>query len=535
MNAKRNLSGCNCLLESTRLFCNCVLISRSGSLVIAMLLAARPLPAAVYYVSGSGSDSNNGLATNAAFRTLVRGASGLNPGDTLMAMDGIYSNPDYNSAAPSQYVVFIKRSGTSNAWITIQNYAGATPQLVFNGQGGFGTSTNSYLIIKGFTITGNNDNCTLSNALAQTNAVPFYDGSGIGMSLAQHISILSNTISKCGGCGVTAIQCDYMTIEGNRIFSNAWYSPKEASGISMFQDLDSDTNTGYKMVIRGNLLYGNKCLVPPLNHTPLTDGNGIIIDSNQSSNYVGRTLVVNNISVCNGGSGIHTFHSSHVDMANNTSWHNCQVLTNYGEIYASYVSSDVNLFNNICVAAPGNPVNRTNVGNVGVAYNYNVYYGGNPPEVQGPQDLITDPLLINPQADPITGDFRVQLTSPAIDSGTNSPATPTNDFRGLARPVGAGPDRGAYEAANVTQVQVTTTNNAGQVYPALVYTRWQDPSGSRYSVELSNELLTWTNASGQLVMTSTNHPDAGTEILTLREVLPLNTFPRRFYRILYEQ
>jgi hypothetical protein len=142
---------------------------------------------------------------------------------------------------------------------------------------------------------------------------------------------------------------------------------------------------------------------------------------------------------------------------------------------------------------------------------------------------------MNPQADPTRGDFRVQLTSPAIDSGTNSPGAPTNDFRGLARPVGAGPDRGAYEAANVTKVQVMTTNSAGQVYPEVVYTRWQDPSGSRYSVELSDELLIWTNASGQLVATSTNHPDVGAESLTLREVSPLNTFPRRFYRIIYVQ
>jgi hypothetical protein len=290
------------------------------------------------------------------------------------------------------------------------------------------------------------------------------------------------------------------------------------------------------MTIRGNLLYNNKCLVPQITKSTPTDGNGIIIDRNQDFAYAGRTLVVNNISVNNGGSGIHTFHSSHVDILNNTSWHNCQVLTNYGEIFASDYSSDVNLFNNICVAAPGNPVNRNAVGILNVAYNYNIYFGGKPPELPGgPQDLITDPLLINPQPDPTTGDFRVQLTSPAIDNGTNWPATPTNDFRGLARPVGAGPDRGAYEAAEVTSVQATTANSGGHVYPQLVCSRWQDPSGSRYSVEFSNDLLTWTDASGQLITISTNHPDAATEVLTMRDVSPVNTFPRRFYRIRYVQ
>jgi hypothetical protein len=503
-----------------------------------MLLAQSSLPAAVYYVSGSGNDSNNGLTTNSAFRTLAHGVYGLNPGDTLMAMNGIYTNDDYTAASPSNWVAAIKSSGTSNAWITIQNYPGAAPQVIFNGYGGFDMLASSNITIKGFTITGNNDHCTLSNALAQTTILPFYSGNGIGVgnsyltNHAHHINIISNTISKCCGCGITAVQSDYVTIEGNRIFDNAWYSPREASGISMYQDWDSDTNTAYKMIIRGNLIYNNKCLVPNIGKPTPTDGNGIIIDSNQNYAYAGRTLVVNNISVNNGGSGIHTFYSSHVDILNNTSWHNCQVLTNYGEIFASYSSSDVNLFNNICVAAPGNPVNH-NVGNLNVAYNYNIYFGGKPPELQGLQDLITDPLLINPQPDPTTGDFRVQLASPAIDTGTNCPATPANDFRGLARPVGTGPDRGAYETAEVTSVQATTANSAGHIYPQLVCSRRQDPSGSRYIVEFCNDLLTWTNASDQLITISTNHPDAATEVLTMRDVSPVNTFTKRFYRIRY--
>jgi len=455
-------------------------------------------------------------------------------------MNGIYTNDDYTAASPSNWVASITHSGTSNAWITIQNYPGATPQLVFNGYGGFDMLYSSYITIKGFTITGNNDHCTLSNALAQTTIFPFYSGNGIGVgnsyltSHAHHINLISNTISKCCGCGITAVQSDYVTIEGNRIFDNAWYSPREASGISMYQDWDSDTNAGYKMIIRGNLLYNNKCLVPNIGKPTSTDGNGIIIDSNQDFAYAGRTLVVNNISVNNGGSGIHTFYSSHVDILNNTSWHNCKVLTNYGEIFASYVSSDVNLFNNICVAVPGNPVNH-NVGNLNVAYNYNIYFGGKPPELQGPQDLITDPLLINPRSDPTTGDFRVQLTNPTIDTNTNYPTTPTNDFRGLTRPINTNPDHDTYEIADLTSVQAMTINSAGQVYPQLVCSRWQDPSGSRYSVEFSNDLLTWIIASGQLITISTNHPDAATEVLTMRDVSPVNTFPRRFYRIRYVQ
>lgn len=501
------------------------------------LLGAGSLRATTYYVSASGSDNDSGLTNTAPFRTfghVLSGLpSGLAPGDTVMVMSGNYTNDDYTAASPQDYVAAIKNSGTPNAWITIQNYPGATPQIYFNGLGAFFTSC-SNIIIKGFTIIGNNDNCALSNAQAQTGYTPFYCGNGIALNTANHISVISNTISKCGGCGISAPYCDYLTIEGNRIFSNAWYSPKEASGISLFESKDTDSNTGYKNIIRGNVLYGNKCLVPQLGTSTITDGNGIIIDFNQQYSYAGRTLVVNNISVNNGGSGIHTFHSSHVDILNNTSWHNSQVLNTNGEIYASWVSSDVNLFNNICVAAPGHPVNH-NFGNVGVTYNYNVYFGGNAPEIYGPQDLTTDPLLINPQTDPTTGDFRVQTTSPAIDSGTSVAATPTIDCRGFARPVGAGPDRGAYEAAKVTNFQLTTTNSAGHVCPQVLCARLQDPSGSRYILELSNDLLSWTNASGVLVTVSTTHPDAATELVRLCDPSPLSTFPKRFYRVRYVQ
>ena len=52
----------------------------------------------------------------------------------------------------------------------------------------------------------------------------------------------------------------------------------------------------------------------------ITDGNGIILDTNQG--YTGGFLVTNNIVHDSGGVGIQTFHSDNAVISNNAIWHN---------------------------------------------------------------------------------------------------------------------------------------------------------------------------------------------------------------------
>lgn len=48
-----------------------------------------------YYVSGTGNDSNDGLTTTTAFRTLQRAANKVSaPGDTVYVMNGTYTRTD---------------------------------------------------------------------------------------------------------------------------------------------------------------------------------------------------------------------------------------------------------------------------------------------------------------------------------------------------------------------------------------------------------------------------------------------------------
>jgi hypothetical protein len=389
--------------------------------------------ATTYYVCPSGSDANSGLSTKLPFATLQYAVSILNPGDTLLALSGTYNNSDYATPGHSNYVAWLTRSGTPSAWITIRAAPGAFPRLVFNGWGAFGAQNVQYVEINGFEITGNNDKISYAYAYAQRNTADpscngvgiVFDGRNQGTNHPHHLRILNNVISGCGGGGVSAIQCDYVTIAGNRIFNNCWYNIYGNSGISTYQDWRFDTNTGYKMIIRNNVLYNNHSLIPWVATGELSDGNGIIIDDSRNTQngstlgaYTGRTLVANNISVNNGGSGMHAYSSDHVDFINNTTWHNSQVEA-YGEIFAN-TSGDVNILDNICVAATGKPMNTT-YGDTNLISNDNIYFGGEAPVSKGAQDLIKDPLLVNPQPDPTQGDFVVQPGSPALIPGAGSP------------------------------------------------------------------------------------------------------------------
>ncbi|MEH2059107.1 MAG: right-handed parallel beta-helix repeat-containing protein, partial [Nostoc sp.] len=76
-----------------------------------------------YYVSGTGNDNNSGLSTSSAFRTIQKAADLTSPGDTVLIMNGLYTN-----SPKAGSVVSIKRSGTANAWIRYKAYPGNSPK-----------------------------------------------------------------------------------------------------------------------------------------------------------------------------------------------------------------------------------------------------------------------------------------------------------------------------------------------------------------------------------------------------------------------
>ena len=467
--------------------------------IFPILLTTLPLWATDYYVDVNKSGSSgNGLTVATAKKTLQEAANlSLVAGDVVYVKGGTYT------VSGTQAIMSINaKSGSASGYITFRNVAGESPKIEFAGYNGIELiGASSYIEINGFEIQGYKgatDTRTIAGAEGQyrtsyatCTGVSFadsynapYTGNGIFVKdndnnvttdNSHHIRILNCKIHDCGGGGIAISGADYLTIENNEIYRNAWYSVYANSGISIYQPYNFDTGTGYKMFIRNNKSYLNDSKIKWQSGCVFSDGNGIILDDYRNTQntsaygiYTGKTLVANNITYGNGGSGIHAYSSNNIDIVHNVSYQNGQRTTstpptggyNDGGIYGN-ATTNVQIINNIIVGISGRKVN-SNTSNTNHVIAYNSFFGGNAPTLSGTgivaassiNNLTTDPKFINPSIDPSVADFQLQTSSPAVNSALTFSAV-TTDFGGATRPLGAGPDRGAYEIAGaVTPVEL---------------------------------------------------------------------------------
>lgn len=427
-------------------------LQRCNSVLIALLLCIPAWSQTDYYVSAAGSDSNNGLTKDTPFKTISKAASEVSAGGTVFIMDGTYSS----SNGP---LLDLRKSGTESQYITFKSYPGHAPKLTALGNVWNAISINgNYVVVEGLELQGNNANITYEAAyqsyqdyinggrdwasIANFNTNGITVGGPNAQSLFPHHVIIRNCkVHDFPGGGVVAQQADYVTFEGNTVFNNAWYMMYGGSGISILTPFNHDGNTSYRNIVRNNTVYNNKTLVPWEEVQALSDGNGIIIDVNIDPVYNGRTLVENNVSYNNGGSGIHAYKAAHVDIINNTAYNNGNVV-GYAEIYGDG-GYDVKIYNNIMYARYRGACNSNSSAAV---YDYNIYFNG-PASRKGPNDIEGDPKFVKLGLDG-SADFRLRSNSPAINSGTDTPGMFSSEDRdGIDRPFGAKPDRGAYESS----------------------------------------------------------------------------------------
>ena len=277
-----------------------------------------------YYVSSEiGSNNNAGTSATAPLATLQAAANLVKPGDTVEVMNGTYTG----NAPGGGDVVDITTSGTASAPITFVAAPGQTP--VINSSGGWNAINieASYIVVSGFTIVGDAANYTLAQALAgYSSGNPNLDGNGIAVTspgngvVPNHITIENNTIYDEPGAGLYTQGADYLQILNNVVYDNAHWSAWGTSGISIGISANSDTNAGVHDIISGNLIYGNAQLVPTTGGNTITDGEGIILDTNPG--YVGEILVENNTVYGNGSSGIESFDTNNAVITSNTVYGN---------------------------------------------------------------------------------------------------------------------------------------------------------------------------------------------------------------------
>ncbi len=443
-------------------------------LMVMGLFSSHIVPAQTWHVSGAGNDASDGKTAQTAFRSLQKAETVVQPGDVVLIGNGVYTNAERGDGSA---VLDIKSSGKPDAWITWKAAPGQHPEIRPGGWAGIQV-TGSYHIIDGLSVIGGNDSIVLLQAQEDTKNVkanPFFNTNGIFINgrprkpdeKPHHVIVRNCTVCNCPGGGIIAIETDYTTIEDCKVYNNAWFMRYGGSGISTLNNWAHDDAPGYHTVIQRNFVWNNKTMVAWEKIGKLSDGNGIILDVTDQNNsgatnpdaaavikkntdssapkpqrpeWKGRALIANNLSAYNGGSGIHTFRTKHVDIINNTTYSNGGIV-GYPEIFANS-SEDVVFLNNIIVPRPGGKVTSNNK-NKSIRWDYNLY-----PKPQtfftAANDIIADPQFMDIETDLLKANFKLAKESKGLNSGIAELAQP-KDVTGKPRPAGKAVDRGAFE------------------------------------------------------------------------------------------
>lgn len=431
-----------------------LLLTAAGATLVACAVPRAPTQAAAlrsFYVATNGNDANAGTQAS-PWRTIDRALStALLPGDEIVVMPGTYAEQ-----------LRIDKGGnadTANGYVLVRSAAPGAA-LIRPPSGAYSTVNvrANYVIVNGFDIVGGG-------------------GHAVDVEHCHHVKILNCVCHDSGGSGIGIGWSEWLTVEGNRCFRNASTNGYQCSGISLYQNRNisgGTTSSGFRAILRSNISYENVIKFAGNNHS---DGNGIIIDDFQSTqtsgfpNYSFPTLVENNLCFSNGGKGIQITWSDNVTVRNNTCWRNNIDNQNpgtwRGEL-SNAQSSNNKWINNIARTDPSinsdnRAIDNTSYGgyrNVGTVWHNNLTFngtpgqaslrldGGNPAPTAADGNLLgVDPRFVNPAV--TSGDFRLQVGSPAIGAGTTAFGVAETDLSGLPRVAGGTIDMGAYEQSAI--------------------------------------------------------------------------------------
>jgi len=416
-----------------------------------------------YFVRISGSDGNLGTSSGQAFRTITKAAIVAQAGDTVYVGAGTYTSAatvanDGTAANPIRFVADSAGSYTGDAGV-----------VTIAIKKGFFIENDDYIEVSGFLFDGDDElltwkdsvggvlkNCEFRNGkkvvLVKESSLTIencyvHDNEDDGIKIEGSSSIVN--ISNCvienhTVNGILIQDASQIVIEDTTCSDNTYH------GIRMVAD--GCTATISRCVLQRNLdgFHSNGQHKVALDNCLVANNNeeGIQIRSDNSAVTVNHCTLVGNV-------------ESGIDFEHGSGW----------------IRNSIFAFN----------LDEGIEGNSGMTSDYNLLYGnagGNYQYISpGSNDIIADPEFVG------SGDYQLELTSPAVDAGTG--AWPI-DQHGVPRPRGGAVDIGCYEMG-----------------PPIYYVRLSgDDSNSGSSP--SNAFRTISRAASSVIAGATVHVGAGT-------------------------
>src|SRR2546427_4030320 len=359
-----------------------------------------------YYVSTSGSDSNNGSASS-PWATIVHAASVVGPGATVHVAPRTYSG-QFNTSA----------SGTSSAYITYVSDTKWGAKIA----GGSSSTWSNYgasVAIENFDVTGPTGCC---NAIYTSGNATQIIGNNV------HSVQNSNGCSSTGGGGIVVDSTNARVI-GNYAHDNG---PTSACNYIHGIYIANSSNPGSGAYVANNVSFRNS-------------GWGIQLWHSATQETLVNNTIFNNLTggiVVGAGSG-----SGVTD--DNTVVNNNIVYNNPG--------------------TDGGIVEEGTTGTHN-AYTDNLVFGNTPVNISLQNGLTAtgtvsaNPLFVN-FTQGTNGDYHLQSSSPAINKGTSTSA-PTTDYDGNSRPQAGAWDIGAYEyAGSISTSGAATLSPTSLTFP----------------------------------------------------------------------